>query len=136
MSLGNKIGLGIGAVVGLLIVITIIASIVDSKPGDNTTSAQPVAMPKGPTLEEKKTSAKYVAQQCVERELKSPKSAEFPYEKEAYSILHLNGDTFMVTSYVDAQNSYGALLRSNYVSVVRIDDKGDGYCIGTTLIQR
>ena len=50
--------------------------------------------------------------------LKSPSSAEFPsptFHLDEYSVSR-DGDTWYVSSYVDAQNSFGATIRTNFTA--------------------
>jgi hypothetical protein len=51
-------------------------------------------------------------QNFVKDRLKSPGSAEFPFLE--HTIKDLGNQTFEVVSYVDSQNSFGALLRTYY----------------------
>lgn len=53
-----------------------------------------------------------VAENIVESKLKSPSTAKFCKHKE-YSIT-CSEDTWTVSGYVDAQNSFGATLRNNF----------------------
>lgn len=53
-----------------------------------------------------------VAEKAVKNKLKSPSTAEFCSHKE-YSIT-CSGDTWTVSGYVDAQNSFGATLRNDF----------------------
>jgi hypothetical protein len=57
-----------------------------------------------------------VCQQFVEQRLKSPASADFPPPSEA--TISNSGDTWTIDGYVDAANSFGASLRSNFTCVV------------------
>ncbi len=56
------------------------------------------------------------AQVFVKRQLKAPSTAKFPYCSTA-TIVH-DGNTWTVLSYVDAQNSFGAMLRSEFIAVI------------------
>ena len=56
--------------------------------------------------------AQVIAEEIVEGKLKSPSTAEF-CEHSEYTIT-CSGDTWTVTGYVDAQNSFGATLRNNF----------------------
>lgn len=47
--------------------------------------------------------------------LKSPRSAKFPWAKKAV----FDGELAILKSYVDAQNSFGAMIRTNYICTVR-----------------
>jgi hypothetical protein len=53
----------------------------------------------------------------VRERLKSPSSADFPFLD--YVATHQGNDKYIVKSYVDAQNSFGATLRSDWVCVVQ-----------------
>lgn len=48
----------------------------------------------------------------VENSLKAPSTADFPWSPER--VFRLENQTYVVKSYVDAQNSFGAMLRSNW----------------------
>ena len=53
-----------------------------------------------------------VCQQFLEKKLKAPGTAEYqPLDETIHS---LNGLLFTVTAYVDAQNSFGALIRRTF----------------------
>jgi hypothetical protein len=49
--------------------------------------------------------------------LKSPATANFPYMD--YQAKNLGDNRFIVSSYVDSQNAFGALLRSNWVVTIQ-----------------
>jgi hypothetical protein len=53
-----------------------------------------------------------VCESKVLEALISPKTAEFPARSE--SNIHFNDDKIRYNSYVDSQNAYGAIVRSNY----------------------
>lgn len=54
----------------------------------------------------------------VEEELKAPASAEFPSCNRA-SIRKIAEGVYEVKSYVDAQNSFGAMIRTDYICQVK-----------------
>jgi hypothetical protein len=68
------------------------------------------------------TTAFYMCQTFVERRLKAPKTADFASKGDS-SILDLGSETYKITSYVDSQNSFGALVRTKYFCKVHY--KGD-----------
>lgn len=75
----------------------------------------------GPSSEETKVAdrrrdAWYVACQFVEDRLKAPSSADFPYYEPKY-VQDLGSGKYRVQSYVDAQNSFGAKIRSRWMVV-------------------
>lgn len=73
--------------------------------------------------ENEKTEAWVLAKHEVESQLKSPTSAKFPSSSEA-EIMDL-GDMCIVTSYVDAENSFGAMMRNNFSVTFKKDSKGN-----------
>ena len=56
----------------------------------------------------------------VRRRLKSPGSADFPFLD--YRHRKMPGCRMFISSYVDAQNGFGALIRTNYAAVVEYRD--------------
>lgn len=64
------------------------------------------------------TNAKVCARKAVEDSLKAPSTASFCSYTEM-NATNLGGDKWMVTGYVDAQNSFGAMVRQ-YWSVTLI----------------
>lgn len=67
---------------------------------------------------EDKSGAWTAAQGFVESRLKSPSTADFPWYQEE-KIHYLGNDSYRVSSYVDAENSFGATMRSNYTCTVK-----------------
>ena len=57
----------------------------------------------------------------VSGRLKSPSSASFPFLPNSTS--HVGDGVYEVHSYVDAQNSYGAVIRTSYTCRVRPNGK-------------
>lgn len=74
------------------------------------------------------TSAIIHAEKAIESHLKSPSTAEFSGAKSKVKKV---GDAFYVWGYVDAQNSFGAVIRSDYQ--VKVMFVGDG--IRTSIIR-
>lgn len=68
------------------------------------------------------------AQNIVEGELKSPSTADFCSFTEA-EVTHLGNGEYMVSGWVDAQNSFGAILRQSFVVTYTATEKGytNGY---------
>lgn len=77
-----------------------------------------------PTRKEKEDTAVAMSQLMVMDHLKAPSTAEFPLFSEA-SIKQLDAKTWRVSSYVDAQNSFGAMLRTRYT--VTMEDMGGNW---------
>jgi hypothetical protein len=56
------------------------------------------------------------SQMFVEQRLQAPATAKFDYSSR--NTKQLNDTTFLVKSFVDSENSYGALLRTDYSCVI------------------
>jgi hypothetical protein len=62
----------------------------------------------------------------IKKQLKSPATAEFPVYNEDFVTI-TGKDSVTVISYVDSQNGFGAIIRSNFI--VKMHKKGDDwYC--------
>lgn len=70
------------------------------------------------------------AQAVVKRYLKAPSTADFPSSSKA-SILR-DGDHFVISSYVDSENSFGAKIRSDWT--VEFTSVGDQIAIQSVII--
>ncbi len=67
------------------------------------------------------------AKQCINTILKSPSSAEYPgtflNPYDGWTIYAENDEIIVVKSYVDSQNSFGAMLRNNFtIKIVQADN--------------
>jgi len=63
----------------------------------------------------------------VEEQLKSPSSADFPFGGAQKHVKYLDGGRYRVTSYVDAQNSLGASIRTHFDGVIK--KTADGWLV-------
>ena len=59
----------------------------------------------------------------VQSYLKSPRSAKFCKHYEA-DVTYLGNNEYMVIGYVDAQNSFGAMIRNNFVATFTLTSGG------------
>ena len=96
-------------------IVLAIGSSEDGSGGGNGNTAERSA-PKTPG----KIEAWVMAQQFVEDNLKSPGSADFggvfnDYQDPDDVVTDLGGGKFRVTAWVDAQNSFGATIRTAFV---------------------
>lgn len=66
----------------------------------------------------------------IKDQLKAPATADFAdcNDPETY-VAHLAGNAWKVSSYVDAQNSFGALLRSDYTTMMRYEPSTDRWTL-------
>lgn len=55
------------------------------------------------------------AQDIMRQNLRAPSTAEFPWiTASGVSVVRVSECNFMVTGYVDAQNGFGAMIRTRY----------------------
>lgn len=71
-------------------------------------------------------TAHTMAEHYVGARLKAPSSAKFPRYDDS-QVAYIGDCEFTVRSYVDAQNSFGAMLRSNYYVRLKYDANADRY---------
>lgn len=153
MSKENRIWKAIGIIVFLAVAMLFIAEITHgcdsnkTQTGDilkplieNTQTMNPSSATAKPNNQSTKTSASqstYVskddeanaitmAQELVKKELKSPSTASFPWDFNAYTVTR-KGDQFTVKGYVDAQNSFGAKLRNKFEACFTLEKVGTKY---------
>lgn len=62
-------------------------------------------------------------QQFVEKRLKSPSSAKFPFGGYQH-VTSLGNYRYNVDSYVDSENSFGAKIRTNFTAIIKETDTG------------
>ena len=65
------------------------------------------------------------AKEFMKQRLKSPSTADFPFLRDGSQITTLECGHFKVRSFVDAQNSFGAMIRTNYEAVLRHSGGGN-----------
>ncbi len=68
-----------------------------------------------------------MSQVFVERQLKAPSSADFPAFDNSM-VIPLGNGRFKVTAYVDAQNSFGAMIRTPYTCTIK-KSEGDNWLL-------
>ncbi len=76
--------------------------------------------------------AKFTAEDIVKRELKSPSTAKFCSTRDA--TITRSGNTWTVSGWVDAQNSFGATIRNNF-TVKFTFTQGDSYTVDSCSIR-
>ena len=71
-----------------------------------------------------KYEAWYYAQKFTEKKLATPKSADFPsYHTDGVKVKNIGDDKFSVRGYVDAQNAFGAIVRSRFEAKISREGK-------------
>lgn len=63
--------------------------------------------------------ASIIAKDFIKQNLKSPSTSKFPISDFSYSNPDADKKTIIIKSYVDAENSFGAILRKNYYVKLR-----------------
>ena len=81
------------------------------------------ACTKNNTTDDDKISAWTMAKHYVEQQLKAPKSADFPWYDKSY--VTASGNKYTVSAYVDAENSFGANVRTYFT--VTMTRNGDNW---------
>ncbi|RZK54742.1 MAG: hypothetical protein EOO87_09650 [Pedobacter sp.] len=78
------------------------------------------------------TKAFVYSKNCVREKLISPITAKFPYVNGS-AVTKINDSTFTVSSHVDSQNSFGAMIRRNYKCKIIITAKDIYRCEDLTI---
>ncbi len=107
-----KNGCGIGCLIifVLVMIFSIIASNETSTPSDNSFKED---------IRGQESIAQFYCEETVKQNLKNPNGAKFPNILE-YNFNNLGNMTYMVYSYVDATNSFGATIRTNFSCKVKV----------------
>jgi hypothetical protein len=63
----------------------------------------------------------YMSQKFVNDRLKAPSTAKYPSSSDV--SIKQTGNKWIVTGYVDAQNSFGAMIRQNYICEMEVSGK-------------
>lgn len=80
--------------------------------------------------EDRMKVAYQASQDFVSRHLKAPSSADFPYYQTSF-VKKIKDDPkgrpiYRIDAFVDAQNSFGAKIRTNYTCEVLYDSRDEG----------
>lgn len=67
------------------------------------------------TREPSDFDAYYMSRKFITDQLRAPATAKFPSSYSDAVTVMKDGDRFVVAAYVDAQNGFGALIRSHYL---------------------
>ncbi len=123
----KKIGMTLARKAIAVFFILMVGSCIIQNAKKSDTSSYPPAVPVKPakTPEEienereakQQDGAKMLCKTLVESSLKAPSTAKWPYYGD-FQFAHITGDepnVYGVIGYVDAQNSFGAMLRNNFI---------------------
>ena len=104
----EQVGIGCAA----LVIIPILFILFWPASDDGSESSSPPKPAHSPS------GAWVICQEFIEKRLKAPASADFPWFSETY-VTKLGGAKYRVDSYVDAQNSFGAQIRQDFSCTVK-----------------
>lgn len=77
----------------------------------------------GDSEEDLKIQAWVCAEDIVEQNLKSPSSADFCSYTDA-DILNLGDNEYKISGWVDAQNGFGATIRTDFTVTLELTENG------------
>ncbi len=99
-------------VLGVVIFVCIAFSIMNNRDG-------------GKTKDDPKSNAWYTCRMFIEKYLKSPSTAKYQNYVTDGVVKDLGGSVYEMVMWVDAQNSFGAQIRSNFYC--KVQDIGDSW---------
>lgn len=111
-----------GTIIGLIAIIGMSFWIWNSFiKGQSNSSALTPVVAEQPVVKEYSDIEAYVsAQMILEKFLKSPSTAKYPVANEA-SIKRYSDNSFQVSAYVDSQNGFGAMIRSEWTIFLKFE---------------
>ncbi|MBW2602686.1 MAG: hypothetical protein JRE28_00010 [Deltaproteobacteria bacterium] len=112
-------GMGCGGILLVLFILFIIGSIMNSL--EDKTSGKKSTAPTTSWREQDRSSMAYIMMEdYVKTRLKSPKSAEFPgvFDGKLDHVSYLGNQKYRINSWVDAQNAFGATIRTRFVGEI------------------
>lgn len=76
--------------------------------------------PRDPAVGGQETTAFVMCQSPVSGRLRAPSTAKFPYiTAPGVSAVHVGGGVYRVRGFVDAQNGFGAMLRTSWTCEIK-----------------
>lgn len=113
------------SLVGLLVFIFLAVGSTDTKRDPNAWKT-----------EDNKSMAYYMMEDYVKSRLKAPSTAEFPgvFDGRLDHVKSFGGQKYGIVSYVDAQNSFGAKIRTRFVGEVQQVSENQWKLISLTLL--
>lgn len=98
-----------GITVGTLVLLVFLLSLVD--------------IPEQETLAESgdhRIDAYIICHRFIEKDLIAPSTVDYPFESYKAVTSPLDGESYRVASYFDAENRFGAKIRTSYDCVVKL----------------
>lgn len=97
------------------------------RPGNNDYQVEKTDQPTKKIYQPTKIDASIMAEEFVKQALKAPSTADFPWYNSD-RVKSMGNNKYVVHSYVDAENSYGAKLRTWYICELRYIGNGKWFC--------
>lgn len=118
--LQSSIGCGVFVVLGIVGSIAIVPSCLSEL--DEAAEQLGESMDRARAASEAVGGDPYTAaariKRAVKESLKAPTTAKFPFAE----AVHVGDDVYQMASYVDSQNSFGAMIRTHFVGeIARVD---------------
>ena len=83
-----------------------------------------------------RSSAFVMSQTFVERQLKAPSTADFPWiSSDGVRVTNEGGCRWSVVAYVDAQNGFGATIRTRYIVTLSKDPASDNWTASSVILE-
>ena len=76
-----------------------------------------------------------MAKQFVEDRLKSPGTAEYGWQSQDECVTDLGGQQYRIEGWVDAQNSFGAKMRSDFTLTIQYQGNRNWHLVEGPIIQ-
>ena len=105
----------------LIIFLLCVLSACSSTSNNNSTTTKQEHSTVEPKPKHSPAEASVMAEQFAQKKLKSPGSAKFQSFLDQ-KIEDLGEGKYKISSYVDSQNSFGALVRNNYTCTLKYID--------------
>jgi hypothetical protein len=118
----DKVLINIGcstALIVMFLVTAILASVYHAGTGASYASTRAVD----------RSDACFMSQKFVKENLKAPTTAEFPDWTEDNCRVSQSAGVWIVTSFVDSQNGFGAMIRSDYVAQMSYNPTKDTWAL-------
>lgn len=115
-----------GGVIGGVLLLAIIALVTSDIPTTSSSSSSPSSSSDPeyplPAGVDRPSSLEFHCREEVKKQLKNPRGAEFPGYQGIEPNYLIKERKWVFVSYVDATNTFGAMIRTNYKCVVSVDN--------------
>ena len=122
--------------VAFIIFVLLAVGSTDNNNGGSGRSSKP-RDPNAWKTEDNKSMAYIMMEGFVKRRLKAPSTAEFPgvFDGKLDHVSSLGGQKYRIVSYVDAQNSFGAQIRTRFIGEIQQISEDEWQLISLQLLK-